>query len=180
MSRWMKRQTHTPAVAAGVLALAGGVAYATIPDANGVIHGCYSMTSGRLRVIDSGAGQACTPCEKPLNWSQAGAQPPGPGAALAYAHVKADGTIDNDSGNITVQKTPTAGIYCIGVTGGTAHVAVVSLDERNVGGSVNASVVNASYCMTYPNAHDIYVTTRSHTQDGGYPGTDRAFYIVVY
>ena len=33
------------------LALAGGVAYATIPDANGVIHGCYKK-SGDLRVID--------------------------------------------------------------------------------------------------------------------------------
>ena len=35
------------------LAAAGGVAYSSIPDAQGVIHGCYDDTTGALRVIDT-------------------------------------------------------------------------------------------------------------------------------
>lgn len=55
-----------------------GTAYATIPDANGVIHGCFSSKDGTLRVIDSG-NQACTSKETALSWSQQGpAGPPGP------------------------------------------------------------------------------------------------------
>ena len=55
----------------GVGVAVGGIAYASIPDSNGVIHGCYVKTSGKLRVIDSG-GKGCDPSEKPLNWSQTG------------------------------------------------------------------------------------------------------------
>jgi hypothetical protein len=50
----------------------GGIAYASIPDSNGVIHACYLKTTGKLRVIDSG-GKGCQAGEKPLNWSQTGA-----------------------------------------------------------------------------------------------------------
>ena len=64
-------------VAAGlaVLAVGGGVAFATIPDAGGVIHGCYAKPSGgtpagTLRVIDT--GQSCQANETALNWNQAG------------------------------------------------------------------------------------------------------------
>ena len=105
--------------------------------------------------------------------------PKGPaGTALAYAHVKADGTIDHDSGNISVTKVH-AGGYCIGVTGGTPNVAVASLDSRaNVGGNVQAGVFHASACTASGN-NDIFVITREHTQDGGFPGDDRAFYIIV-
>jgi hypothetical protein len=34
--------------AAFALVVAGGVAYATIPDSNGVIHACYKKTTGAL------------------------------------------------------------------------------------------------------------------------------------
>jgi hypothetical protein len=192
----MNRRTQVLSWAVGALALAGAVAYATIPDPKGVIHGCYD-SNGRLRVIDTGRGQLCRSGETALDWSQigppgaAGAQgavgprgapgpagPPGPaGAVLAYAHVQADGTIDHDSGNVTVSKV-FAGEYCIGVTGGTVHAAVVSLDaQRNVGGSAQAGVYAYSGCPS--NAKQIHVITRPHGQDGGTPGADRAFYIIV-
>jgi hypothetical protein len=38
--------------ALGAIAIASGIASATIPDAGGVIHGCYNTKSGVLRVID--------------------------------------------------------------------------------------------------------------------------------
>ena len=49
---------------------AGGIAYASIPGSNGVIHGCYQKINGQLRVIDPGAGGTCTTSENPLDWNQ--------------------------------------------------------------------------------------------------------------
>ena len=77
----MKGKLIRPAVVAvaivGALLVAGGIAYATIPDASGVIHGCYNKTGqATLRVIDTDKGQACSSSETPLNWSQTG--PTGP------------------------------------------------------------------------------------------------------
>lgn len=69
-SRWF-----LPGVVVGAV-LAGGVAYAAVPDSNGVINGCYQKSAGDLRVIDPGAGQSCRPSEVPIRWSQAGAQGP--------------------------------------------------------------------------------------------------------
>ncbi len=63
------------AVAALVLAL-GGVAWATIPDSGGVIHGCYSKAIGRLRVIDPSTSAHCTALESPIQWNQTGPQGP--------------------------------------------------------------------------------------------------------
>ena len=45
-----------------------GIAYAAIPDSNGVIQGCYKTVGGDLRVIDAGAGGACKPSEQSLDW----------------------------------------------------------------------------------------------------------------
>ncbi len=106
----------------------------------------------------------------------------------------ADGTIDPDqnSGNVTVLRHFSGdpaikddGLYCIGVTGGTAgmvHAAVVSLDSHaNVGGTVQAGVFLASGCQQegIAEGNDIYVVTRPQLQDGGQNGVDRAFYIIV-
>jgi hypothetical protein len=53
----MKGKLIRPALVAltivGALLVAGGIAYATIPDAGGVIHGCYQKNQGTLRVIDT-------------------------------------------------------------------------------------------------------------------------------
>lgn len=57
---------------------AGGIAYATIPDSGGVIHGCYTKASnstqpiGSLRVVDTGLGQSCGLNEVSLTWNQQG------------------------------------------------------------------------------------------------------------
>jgi hypothetical protein len=215
-------RTRIIAVAVGTLALAGVVTYATIPDSAGVVHGCYVKLTGQLRVIDTGAGQGCLRFETPISWNQAGPQgpagaagpegaqgpqgvqgdpgPAGPGgAALAYAHVFADGTLDpaQSSSNVVFFRHPTyqgspgqtdPGLFCIGITGvpdGAVHVAVASLDSRyNVGGSVQASVFLASGCEDTANSgvgysNNIYVVTRPEGQDGGQNGQDRGFYLIV-
>lgn len=69
------RLTWLIAVSAAALVVAGGVAYATIPDANGVIHGCRNRQVGVLRVIDS-ARSTCLSSETALDWNQTGT--PGP------------------------------------------------------------------------------------------------------
>ncbi len=51
----------------------GGIAYAAIPDAGGVIHSCYTKSSGAWRVIDTGAGQTCKSNEAALDLYSKGA-----------------------------------------------------------------------------------------------------------
>lgn len=71
----MRKRTKIAAVAAAaVLAvLAGGVAYASIPGSDGVIHGCYKTNNpgqGALIAIDSVA--SCPSGYSALNWRQGG------------------------------------------------------------------------------------------------------------
>jgi hypothetical protein len=76
------KQLLAAAAAIVVLILIGGaVIYATIPDAGGVIHGCYKADIGLLRVIDN-AVTGSLPNETQLNWNQTGPQgAPGPQGA---------------------------------------------------------------------------------------------------
>jgi hypothetical protein len=194
-------RTRIIAVAVGALALAGAVAYATIPDSGGVIHGCYNTTNGQLRVIDTGAGQTCKNGEAAISWSQIGAtgpigpvgpqgpsgQPGAPGAtdpagpagtALAYAHVYADGTLDPDqtSPNVTVFKHPT-----LGGSPGQTDPGLYCIGVTGVAGTVTAGVFLASGCEApgAPFSNNIYVVTRPVGQPGEQNGEDRDFYIIV-
>jgi hypothetical protein len=60
MNRKSIRSGTAAALAGGVIAAAAAatLALASIPDADGVIHGCYKNKTGSLRVVDSGAGAA--------------------------------------------------------------------------------------------------------------------------
>jgi hypothetical protein len=81
---WLQRVTFRSSrwfVLGGIVGavLAGGVAFAAIPDSSGVINGCYQKNVGNLRVIDPSAGDSCRPSEIPISWSQTGpAGPQGP------------------------------------------------------------------------------------------------------
>lgn len=68
-----------------------GLAYAAIPDSQGVIHGCYRTNTGSLRIIDSDT-DTCNGNETSLNWNQTGPQglpgpqgPAGPSGASGYS-----------------------------------------------------------------------------------------------
>jgi hypothetical protein len=110
------------AVVSGIAMLglaAAGIAYATIPDSGGVIHGCYDTKTGALRVIDAGS---CAGKEGALNWNQTGPQgPPGPtgpaGTAPAFARINADGSVVAElSKNVSSSNVshPQTGVYCVG------------------------------------------------------------------
>ena len=61
-----------------VAAVAGSAAFAAIPDAGGVVHGCYVKSGGSLRVIDASVTK-CKSTETSLDWNQQGQQGlPGP------------------------------------------------------------------------------------------------------
>lgn len=58
-----------------VLLTAAGVAFAAIPTAKGVVHGCSAKGNGGLRVIDTakhGAAGRCRKGEKVVDWNQQG------------------------------------------------------------------------------------------------------------
>ena len=88
-NRWSRRLVTLSGIAG--LALVCGVAYAAIPDAGGVIHGCSkpSVGPGNLRVIDPAKGQECAWNEHRLDWNQIGPSgpqgpsgPPGPAGSV--------------------------------------------------------------------------------------------------
>jgi Collagen triple helix repeat (20 copies) len=80
MSKLRGRRALFAAVLVGAL-VAGGVAYASIPDGSGTIHGCYATGTvkgaekGTLRVINS-PSESCGDGEQALNFSQTGPQGP--------------------------------------------------------------------------------------------------------
>lgn len=82
-----RRNLVAYAALVAALVAVGGVAYSSIPDPQGVIHGCYDNTTGALRVIDTAGSDVCRGGQTALDWNQQG-QPglPGPpGVALTYA-----------------------------------------------------------------------------------------------
>lgn len=66
----VKRRWVVAAVSVAALAVAAGVAYATIPSDN-VINGCYSKSGGALRVIDATVTN-CSKQETALAWNVQG------------------------------------------------------------------------------------------------------------
>ena len=97
------------------LVLAGGIAFATIPDSAGVIHACYKKSGGAVRIINSPTVK-CQSTETAISWNQKGVPgPPGPSGSPA--------------------PTPPPPIH-IGVAGGSFNVPFVN-------GCCGTSVTNA-------------------------------------
>jgi len=69
--RFSKRAMRLIGLVAVLLTLAGGVAYATIPGADGVIHACYAKSGGALRVVDASV-TGCKSGETSLDWNMHG------------------------------------------------------------------------------------------------------------
>jgi hypothetical protein len=98
-----KRGRRVAVLAAVLVSVTGGIAYADIPD-GGVIHGCYKTQNGQLRVIDTSAGGACNRGETALTWNQTG--PTGATGATGAT-------------GLTGATGPTGGIGPTGLTGAT-------------------------------------------------------------
>jgi hypothetical protein len=75
---------------------AGAVALASIPDANGIIHGCRHDNTGALRVIDTATGQKGVSLETALNWNQTG--PQGPASSNSFSSTIVTVSVPVDPG----------------------------------------------------------------------------------
>ena len=76
-NRWGQRFTRRSiAVALGatvVMLAGGGVAIASIPDAGtGIFHGCYSSSTGALRLVNPSAREVCKKGWHAVSWNAAG------------------------------------------------------------------------------------------------------------
>jgi hypothetical protein len=102
------RRRHIAFVLVTCIAAAGGIAYAAIPDATGVIHGCYRVSTddqkGQLRAVSEPGN--CRSNELPIDWSVTGPQGP-PGA---------DGEDGADGEPFSGTFTSPNGLYSLSVT----------------------------------------------------------------
>jgi hypothetical protein len=71
-SKW---QVGAPIALAVATVVAGGIAFATIPDNSGVIHACFTRSGGALRVIDDSV-TSCNQNETALTWNNVGPRGP--------------------------------------------------------------------------------------------------------
>jgi hypothetical protein len=122
------------ATAAFLVALgAAAFAYATVPDGEGVIHGCALKKIGTLRVIDP-AIQECTRVEVPIDWNQTGPKgdPGAPGTSVDVIMAGATGTATADGQEVIRQIPLSAGAYTLHATieGSNANTFAVLLDCR--------------------------------------------------
>ena len=70
-----RRRAVLPVLALTLTAGIGVPPYAAVPDAGGVVHGCFNITGaskGSLRVIDTDAGEQCKKYETALDGNQQG------------------------------------------------------------------------------------------------------------
>ena len=115
-----------------VIAGAGSIAWASIPDGSGVIHGCYQKNNGALRVVDTAKGQRCNQSEQPHNWSQQG----GTGGSAVVARIRSTGA---------QATTESAANYP--VTGGSWTQAADEIDTLH--GVVDITVPSFVDCALY-------------------------------
>jgi hypothetical protein len=164
------------------LGAAGGVAYSSIPDAQGVIHGCYDDTTGALRVIDTDGSGVCRGGETALDWNQQG-QPgptgptghtgvPGPegppGAALTYGKSASGPVALPSPGQV---KT----IATLSVPGGSYAIFAKAVGSLTVPGFSCAPGTDVIYCNMLHNERRLASTAFGCTiQAGGSSDLGRA------
>ena len=151
------RLAVTAAIVAGT-GLIGAAALAAIPDAAGVIHGCYEnkgAKSGDLRVIDP-ADQSCTNHETAISWSQSGPEglagpqgpegqqgpqgPAGAGGDAFFAEVGDEFIQLEGAGDVPVVSVPVpAGSYAV-----FAKTSIISFEPTSIGARCTLSTGNSS------------------------------------
>ncbi|HLM35580.1 MAG TPA: hypothetical protein VK278_07365 [Gaiellaceae bacterium] len=150
-----------------VAVVAGSAAFAAIPDAGGVIHGCYVKSGGSIRVIDATVTN-CKSTETSLDWNQHG-QPgvPGPQGPTGATGPKGDTGATGATGpqGLTGAAGPKGDTGAKGDTGpqgpkgdtgsGVMKTIVGLVDDAGVlqlGSGVTSSKAGpGDYVLTFPN-----------------------------
>jgi hypothetical protein len=93
-------QLGVVAVVGSVAVLVGArLAVATIPDANGTVHGCLKKSNGQLYLIDPSVVQTCGQ-DVPLDWNKTGAT-----GVQGIAGPKGDGGLQGSPGSSGYEQT---------------------------------------------------------------------------
>lgn len=156
----MKFKLILGSILAAVLLLVGGVAYASIPGPDGVIHGCLA-SSGKILIIDSSA--SCASGTTALNWNQtgpAGADGTDGTNAVAGAHMIAStGVLVSGNGADINVHCPTGEIAISG--GYQLSVPDASVPNVHIVGSYNGgslTALNGDWILNYQSLIDHNVT----------------------
>jgi hypothetical protein len=178
------------AAVAALLALVGGVAYATIPDSEGVVHACYSKSGGGLRVIDATV-VGCKASETSLTWNQQGpagpegpagqigppgpAGPPGPGVKTIGGLVWIDGTVSLGTG-YSSSKTATGDYEIVFPPGTWSSLPVVVVSPFGLPGAFPVAEVGS---LTSPGDGSATVHVLTSSSVGTWTPQDVAFFFTA-
>jgi hypothetical protein len=184
--------------------IAGSVVLATIPDASGVIHGCYQRPEGSVRIIDD-SETSCRPSESPVSWSVQGPRgltgAPGPtGPSNAFLKDQrgsfSSQLINSPSFvNIVTLSLP-AGSYVVNATaalvGGATFVTAQCAINRasgaglsddlqaTLGGSANSfGVIPLTAAFTLTAADNVSLACRSNGNVSTQPSTIAAIQVAT-
>jgi hypothetical protein len=151
---------------------AGGVfAAALIPDANGVIHGCYDNKTGALRVVDSAAN--CSKNQVPIEWNQRGVA----GATGATGPTGATGatgrgvTSLNDLNGLPCGTTNSGTTRVVYGSGGAVSLFCDGLGDTTPPTVTDAHVLNNVGTTDFAEPDDAFSLTFSEEMNGNTAGT---------
>jgi hypothetical protein len=108
------RRRRLAVVTVAIFAVAGGIAYGSIPDAGGVYHACLAKT-GAIRIIDTDT-DVCKSVETPITFNQQG-QPGDPGTSPTVAPVAAGDSHCAAGGAAITDAAGTTAYVCSGLNG---------------------------------------------------------------
>lgn len=161
------RRRWIVAILAGALVGTGGLAYAAIPDAGGVIHTCYTKSSGAWRVIDTGLAQSCKANELPLDVYSKG------GADLAFLAKtataadsdKLDGSDSTEFLGATATATDSSKLGGIRAAAYVLGGGVLGHDAGNLSNGGSSSLTCCSeFGLTPPMTFEIRCDTSGNTR----------------
>jgi len=152
---------------------ATAVVMAAIPDAGGLIHGCYRTSNGSLRVIDS-SSQACNSNETALLWNQASkggflANLVGANFSSASLQYRQFSGIDMHDGNFTEANLTGSDLTGADLT--NAILTTASLEKANLQGAnlTGASIFHGTNDTNFQNAN---LTNAQLTGGGDFRGAN--------
>lgn len=156
--------------------LLGVIAYASIPDADGIIHGCYKKSGGTLRVIDDAVGQCDSRAENPVQWNQTGPQgAPGPRGPSDAWWRQGDIEMPNDNAYYVVNTVELPdGSYLLSAEGQAATNAnitgnrIISCALRSSGNQVRSVfvyVISQNFLNPYTLTAAVTLTDATNTID---------------
>jgi hypothetical protein len=172
-------------LAAVAALVVGGIAFATIPDASGVIHVCYMKSGGALRVIDDGVTN-CKQGETALEWNVQGVPgppgppgapgepgPPGPPGVSLFANVTQSGTLTN--GTATGASRTSTGFYKVTFGQDVSTCAPVATAGSTGSGASFLGAWSNTFVGFTPNE----VEVRFNRQDSPVTPVDTDFHLIV-